>query len=629
MTAQPSQERFRGQIAVHVKGFGFVDLESPDAPVESAFVAPPELNDLLAGDVVEVTLQASDEERYRAFDPELVERPREEVVGRLERMRDGGRWGLRLDPRLGNTVWPLSQTPPELRPGDTVIAQPDPGAARLRYLRTCDEATAGRDAILVIHRIRTELDDTVREAAAQVRLRGKHRRDLRDVVTLTIDATHSKDLDDALAVLPIQDDGAIRILVSIADVDAAVATGSTLDDEARLRATSVYLPDLVIPMLPRTLSEDALSLLPGVDRPALTAELRIDAEGEVTATDLSISRIRSTARLSYTDVSAFLDHGIADAIPEEVRDTLLWLRAAASRLSAVRSARGGVTIEPEEVSLSIDAATGEPTAVDTRDATSAHLLVERLMVATNEAVATWLMDRGLPGLFRVQDEPDEEQVASLAELAGNFGFKTAFGGKLSARRLAAFEEQFRTSALAPSIRSVLRWFLGRARYQPTPAPHYALAAPAYLHFTSPIRRYADLVVHRIVKAHLLGERSARYDVEDLEAVAHHCNDAARRAKKAEVERLRMLVARLFADRIGEDYPARVIAVKPFGLVVQLDGLGVMGTVATDALGPGNWELDKATFAWVSQKRRYRVGEALRVRVLSTDEILGRLELALC
>ncbi len=626
----PLGKCYRGTVNVHLRGFGFVDFADADAPVESAFVAPPDLNALLAGDVVEARLEESGPGRCRAVDVVLVERPREEVVGTVEQGPGKGRLALRLDPRIGNTDWPLEGAPKELRPGEAVVGEPDPRRARVRFLRKTAAEDAGRTATLVVHRIRTAYPRAVREEARRARISHKGRRDLRGTPTVTIDAPASRDLDDALAVLPVQPDGAIRVLVSIADIDTAVPAGSQLDKEARRRGTSVYLPDLVVPMLPRELSEDALSLLEGADRPALTVELRIDVDGDVTATDLSMSVIRSTARLSYDAVTAFLDRG-EETVPAAVAETLLWLRTAAARLSAARAVRGGVTIERDEVALAIDRA-GEPTAVDVREPTSAHLLIERLMVAANEAVARWLIDRGLPALFRVLDEPEPEQVERLAEFAGNFGFKTAFGGRLSARGLASFEEQFKTTTVAPSIRTVMHWLLGRARYQTRLSPHFALAAPAYLHFTSPIRRYADLIVHRVVKAHLLGERDTHLGAPELDRIADEVNDAARRARKAETDRMRQMVARLFAGRIGEVHSAHVVAAKPFGLVVQLDGLGVTGTVGVEALGPGKWELEAATYSLVSRERnderRFMVGEAVRVRVASVDEELGRLDLEL-
>jgi len=628
-------KRHRGNIHIHLRGFGFIHLENPD-DVESAFVAPPDLNAFLAGDLVEARLESSGQDRYQACDLVLVERSRKEVVGTVEKSPQG-RLALRLDPRIGNTDWPLEGAPRDLRPGQVVVAEPDPKKPRTRFLRqvggkSADDADqdAVRAATLVVHQIRTSYPRAVLEEARKPRFSFKGRRDLRGTTTVTIDAPKSRDLDDALSVLPVQPDGAIRVLVSIADVDTAVPAGSQLDEEARRRGTSVYLPDLVIPMLPPELSEDGLSLLEGADRPALTVELRIDTEGTVTAADLSMSVIRSTARLSYTDVTAFLDRG-ERSVPAAVAETLLWLRAAASRLSAARAVRGGVAIESDEVSLAVDRA-GEPIAIDVHEPTSAHLLIERLMVAANEAVARWLIDRGLPALYRVQDEPEPEQVERLAEFAANFGFKTAFGGRLSSRGLAAFEEQFKTTTVAPSIRTVLYWLLGRARYQPRPSPHFALAAPSYLHFTSPIRRYPDLVVHRIVKAHLRGERDTHLGVAELDPIAAEVNDAARRAGKAETERTRQMVARLFAGRIGEKHAGHVVAAKPFGLVVQLAGLGVTGTVAVETLKPGKWELDPATYSLVSKEgkreKRYMLGEAVRVRVASIDEGLGRLDLEL-
>jgi ribonuclease R len=284
------------------------------------------------------------------------------------------------------------------------------------------------------------------------------------------------------------------------------------------------------------------------------------------------------------------------------------------------------TFSRTEVKVEFDAA-GEPVGLAQREENCAHRLIERLMVAANEAVALWLRDRGLPALYRVMDEPPPERVAALAESARQFGFETGFGERLTPRSVAAFEEQFQTATVAPAIRNVFRRVLGHARYDPRPDSHFALGAPLYLHFTSPIRRYADLAVHRIVKAHLHGARDQDpADPARLE-LAVALNDAAYRAKRAEGERLRMLIARLFTGRIGERYEANVVGVKPFGLIVQLAGLGVSGTVAARDLPGGPYRVS-ATETLVGAERTFVVGEALAVEVAGTDEALGRLELVL-
>jgi ribonuclease R len=250
------------------------------------------------------------------------------------------------------------------------------------------------------------------------------------------------------------------------------------------------------------------------------------------------------------------------------------------------------------------------------------------MVAANEAVARWLVERGLPGVFRVHDAPDARSVDALAKWAHNFGFEAGFGASLTPLGLAAFEEQFAQTSIAPAVANVLGRALGPARYTVHPGMHFGLAAPLYLHFTSPIRRYADLAVHRIVKAFLAGRRDLHAGDAALEAMAVSVNDLAYRASKAENERVRMLAARLFAGRVGERFAGNVIAVKPFGLVVQLVGMAVTGTIATEALPGGPFRRDHVRHALLGRERTYSIGDALEVAVTSTQEDLGRIDLAL-
>jgi ribonuclease R len=216
----------------------------------------------------------------------------------------------------------------------------------------------------------------------------------------------------------------------------------------------------------------------------------------------------------------------------------------------------------------------------------------------------------------------------LSTFAHNLGVEAGFGSTLSPRGLAAFEAQLRGTAIAPAVRTVMGKMLGPARYTVHPSPHFGLGAPLYLHFTSPIRRYADLLVHRIVKRYLGGDRSLAAGDLEIEALAQECNRLAYRASKAEAERHRMVVARWFAGRVGERLSGNVVAVKPFGLVVQLKGTGATGTVAMEALPEGPYRVEAGGYAAASEKRRYVVGEPVEVEIAGTNEELGRVELSL-
>jgi ribonuclease R len=606
----------RGVVSVNPRGFGFMAFDETD----SAFVAPPDLNGFLTGDVVRARLVESGE-RQRVADLLLVERPRKQLFGSVGTRK--GQPHLEIDPAVSNTDWPLDGAD-DLETGAFVVASIEGDRAVVK--REIAPADQSLERVVLRHGLRTSYPDVpLRKLSKNERIR---RRDLRDTITVTIDAPSSRDLDDALSVLPADDDGAVRVLVSIADVDALVPIDSPLDVEARARTTSVYLAGRVLPMLPSSLSEDALSLLPGIDRPSLTAELRIDPEGAVTAIDIYESVIRSDGRLSYEQVAAFLERGDEEAIPEAMRSTLRWLRTAVARLDTIRSARGGVSLLREEAMVEIDEDTREPTSFVARGSNSAHRLVERLMVAANEAVATWLNDRGLPALYRVHDEPTPDKVAQLTEAARMLGLEAGFGKDLPPRALAAFERQFRGRPNAPALYTVLGRLLGPARYDPRPSAHFGLGAPLYLHFTSPIRRYADLVVHRVIKAYLRGARSDHPHAASLESIAALINERTRGADKAEQERLRMLAARFFAQRIGDELRGNVVSIKPFGLIVQLEDTGVTATVATEQLPDGPYKLSADAFAFESKHRRFIIGQPLNVVVRGADEVLGRIELDL-
>ncbi|MDP2343634.1 MAG: ribonuclease R [Deltaproteobacteria bacterium] len=599
----------RGVISVNTKGFGFVTQDD-----RSAFVPPPLLNRLLQDDVVDAAFEEAGDKRT-VTRVTLLERPRTELCGRV--LTRAGKRFLKVDRAIANTDWPLDARTPEgaeAADGVFVVAaiarEANVDVARL--LRVVPEEQTEIEGLLVRFRLFGDPSAAVLAAASSapaiddvIAAEVSRRRDLRSLVVVTIDGPSTKDIDDALACLPADADGALRVIVAIADVDALVSAGSVLDDDARARGTSVYLPDRVIPMLPRSLSEDRLSLIEGADRLCLCAELRVDVDGVVTAVDVQEGVMRSTARLTYDGVRDFLDRGDASAVPSSTHETLRRLRAVGARLGVQRAARGGVAVDRGEAKLAFDPS-GNPIGVTELESTSAHLLVERLMVAANEAVARFLVDRGLPGLFRVHDAPDVEHTRTLSQAARGLGIEAAFSSTtaLSPLGLAAFDAQISKTSIEPAARALLRRLLGPARYQPQPGQHFGLAAPLYLHFTSPIRRYADLVVHRILKQYLRGHRDFAVDVAALPLIAAGVDSAAARSAKAENERTRSLVARAFASRIGERVSGRVIGHKPFGALVQLPGILALLPDAADL----------------------PLGSAVEAVVVAVDTVLGRVDL---
>ena len=615
-----------GSITLHPRGFGFLVLDN-DPQGRSAFIAPPELNPLLAGDQVEAQVSESKDGRLSATSLKLLSRARSTLFGTVVRHR--GQPFLHVDRAVSNTDWPLHIPENLARPPDGAWVLATLAADHLICDRVFDaSADIAFEQVLARHQIRLAHPDSLALPPATLHALQRPRRDLRSCPTVTIDAASTRDIDDAVSAIEADADGAMRILVSIADVSSVVREGEPLDQEARARATSVYLPDRVLPMFPAWLSEEAASLLPAQDRNCMTVELRIDPQGEVSAIDIYRSIIRSAARLTYDEVAAFLDRGETNAQTWPVREMLSWCRTASSRLAVARARRGGVEFEADETHVVVDAHTRRVTVVEPLRNTSAHAMIERFMVAANEAVARWLQARGVPAPFRVHDEPDASAVYQLESIARNFGFHTGFGSRLTPLALGALQRQIGDSPSAPAIMSVLGGALGRARYTVHPSPHFGLGAPLYLHFTSPIRRYADLLVHRAVGAYLDGERPADSRPAALEQLCGHIQQRAANAEKAERDCKRVAAARYLVSRIGQQFEGNVTRVRPFGLLVQLHGSLLEGTIPTESLPQGPYRLVEATREMVGPSRSFAIGLPVKVKVARVDEMQGRVEFEL-
>jgi len=612
----------QGIVSVHPRGFGFIRLEGEE-PARSAFVPPPDMNPFLAGDTVRCTVQEDDEGRLSASKLELVARSRTRVFGMVVARR--GKPHLRVDREVANTDWRL-----EVPQGAAAPAEGAWVEARIEGDRAVCERILPEDAdvafeqVLTRHELRLSFPEQA--LATQGVVDQAQRRDLRGLSLVTIDSPYTRDIDDAVCALPADAEGAVRVIVAIADVASVAPEGSALDEEARLRATSCYLPDRVVPMLPERLSEGEASLLPGVERRCLAVELRITPEGEVTSVDVYRGLMRSAARLTYDEVAAFLDRGEGSENIRPVRDVLAWCRTASARLLAARSRRGSMEIESDEAHVVMDRATRQVTVSEASRSTSAHLLIERFMVAANEAVARWAFERGVPVPYRVHDRPPKDAVKLLGQVAHTFGFEGGFGNELSPLALSAFTAQVRGAPSAPAILSVLRGALGSARYTVIPSEHFGLGAPLYLHFTSPIRRYADLLVHRAVGGYLDGQRPHDPRPAAYEALCRHLNEAVRRSERTERDCRRVAFARYMSTRIGQTFEANIVGTRPFGLQVQLVGSLIVGTVAVDSLPGGRYRFVEERQEFTGKDRSYAIGMPLTVKVKQVDEMLGRIEL---
>ncbi len=453
------------------------------------------------------------------------------------------------------------------------------------------------------------------------------RRSVRKSSSVTIDGADAKDFDDAVSIEPLPDGGS-RLGVHIADVCWYVQPGSVLDAEAQARGTSVYLADRVLPMLPETISNGCCSLLPGQDRLTLSAILNCDAQGNLQSYRLERSVIHSQARLVYGDVNLLLQ---GDETQLDLHKTLLpdlqAMATLASRLRALRFARGALDLDVDEAAITVDEQ-GEPTDISLRPRGTAERLIEEFMLLANEAVGRHAREHKLPCLYRVHETMDVDKAQALATFLRGLGLRLK--GAHAKVKPMALQQVLREAEDMPEYPVVAQLVLRamqKARYDPEPLGHFGLAAEDYCHFTSPIRRYPDLFVHRMITAQITGqlrfvERAMHANAPALAVLTSSLERNAMEAERA-VEKLMM--ARYMAEKIGEEYEGRIVGAVEWGFYVSLQN-GVEGLVHIRRL-PGFWTLnrelhclvgDAVAAAHIGGEAVYRLGQTLRVRVDAVD-----------
>ncbi|QRK14094.1 ribonuclease R [Archangium violaceum] len=468
--------------------------------------------------------------------------------------------------------------------------------------------------------------DRIRPVVTEEEARGEERRDLRQMALVTIDGEDARDFDDAVYAEPHPQGW--RLVVAIADVTHYVREGTALDAEALRRATSVYLPDRVLPMLPERLSNGICSLRPEEDRLCMVADMVLDRSGRLVSSELYPGVMRSHARCTYNEVQDVLD---GKDVPHRnaFKPHFERLMELARVLMRMRKERGAIDFNLPEHKV-VMGEDGLPARMERRERKDSHRLIEECMLAANEAVAKFFADQGLPSVYRYHGEPDEEKLAVFAQLAQAYGFRLQ-AEELSSKELNAFMAQLQGHPEERALNQLLLRSMMQAVYTASDIGHYGLAAEYYLHFTSPIRRYPDLLVHRLLKAHWSRggqERSpAQLEREEqlLEDMASQSSERERAAMQVEREVVSYYAALMMKDRLGEEFAATVAGIVEFGFFVELDDVHVEGLVRADSLGFGA-RFDKTLHALTLPGGfRVRVGQKARVRLVNVNLALRRIE----
>jgi ribonuclease R len=465
--------------------------------------------------------------------------------------------------------------------------------------------------------------ETIAEAHKVAKTPLGDREDLRHLPIVAIDPADARDHDDAVWASP-NDAGGFDAIVAIADVSFCVRPGSELDREARKRGNSVYFPDRVVPMLPEELSADICSLKAGQDRAALACHLVIDAGGKVTSWRFTRAVLRVAANIAYEDAQASVDAGTA---PEH----LVHLWAAWALLAKARDSREPLDLDLPERRVQLDEA-GRITSIAVRDRLAAHRLIEDFMIAANVAAAKALETKKSPVMYRVHEVPSREKLVALKDYLATFGVKFALGQVVTPatfNRLLSLvnDAEHRTQVMEQVLRTQTQ-----AYYAPQNAGHFGLALGSYAHFTSPIRRYADLLVHRgLVRAFGLGEGGLTDDeAARMDIIGDAISKAERRAMEAERETIDRYVAAHLSTKVGEILETRITGVASFGFFATVDGIGGDGLVPISTLGNDYFRFDEVTKSIEGDVSgtRYTIGQILPLRLAEANPISGSLRFEL-
>ena len=637
-----------GKLSIHQAGFGFLVPEKSGE--QDIFIAAENTGTAMNGDRVVARISrdvpqrrakaTAGKHRSEGRVIRILERARDTIVGTLQHSKNFY-YVVPDDPRLVHDVYvqPFkdrrSQTAATV--GDKVVVRLEDWQSRhvnpegeiIEVLGRSDAPGVDMLSIIRKYDLPTEFPRAVVDEANRIPKSVEQRmiegrEDLRNKFIVTIDPDDARDFDDAIDVEKI--DSGWRLSVHIADVSAYVTPNNALDREARRRGNSVYLPDRVIPMLPERLSNGVCSLNPGVDRLTFSVFIEFDKNGRAKNARFARTVIRSAKRLTYKEAYAILQSKPDGELSRRLHTA--W--ELASLLRRKRFEHGSLDLDFPEVKVYLDS-NGKPIRLERVENDESHQLIEEFMLAANEAVARELRHRSIPTVYRVHEDPDPEKLGEYREFILSFGYKV---GDLSNRKeIQRFLASIRGKPEEQALKIGLLKSLKRARYAAQPLGHYGLAKANYLHFTSPIRRYADLVVHRTLAERNLS-RQSKIDIGQIESIADHISDTERNAADAEIESVRLKKLQFFEEQLKQRNPqvfrAAVMDVRNFGLVVELPDALVTGMVHVSTLADDFYRFDAAQRTLVGRRtnRRYSVGQEIRVFVARVDTFKRQIDFAI-
>jgi ribonuclease R len=618
-----------GRVKAHPEGYGFVIPEKEGE--EDVFISPRSLKEAMHGDRVVARVESVQKKGKEGSVIRILERKTGKVVGRFMRGKNYS-YLIPEDERLLQEVFIPDGETKRARPNQIVVAEitrypterARPEGRVTHILGYPDDPEIEPQIIIhkydLPHRFSSAALKEVQSLPPTPSSNEyRERVDLREIPTFTIDGENARDFDDAVSIER-EREGGLKLYVSISDVSHYVKEETPLDEEAYLRGTSVYFPDRAIPMFPPELSNQICCLHPRLDRLTLTAELRYDANGERKGVQFYPSVIRSQERLTYTLVRKILVDGDME-LKNEFRHLLSSLELMADLCQELRRRRmGRGTIDfdlPEpEVILNLQ---GETEDIIRAERNLAHQMIEEFMIAANEAVAHFMEEKGFPFIYRIHEPPQKESIDEFRRFISHLGYKMRKESDHSPKEFQRILSDVKGRPEERMVNNVLLRSMKWAKYSAKNLGHFGLASEGYTHFTSPIRRYPDLIVHRLLKR-VLSKKEAKISEETLARRADHLSDRERVAMEAEREILDRYRVRFMKDRIGEGFKGIISGVTAFGFFVELKDIFVEGLVRVTSLHDDYYQYHEKKYSLIGERthKMFRIGDEVSVRVDRVD-----------